>query len=86
MSANEVEFIGLEYAAKLTNKMGGNSDEDGSLIQKHWIGKLIFYFLLSLKKYLTFIYKYFVSILILHLLSYQILENKFNGHSNEDHH
>jgi len=43
MSANEVEFIGLEYAAKLTNKMGGNSDEDGSLIQKHWIGKLIFY-------------------------------------------
>ena len=49
MSANEVEFIGLEYAAKLTNKMGGNSDEDGSLIQKHWIGKPIFYFLLSLK-------------------------------------
>jgi hypothetical protein len=37
MSANEVEFIGLEYAAKLKNKMGGNSDEDGSLIQKHWI-------------------------------------------------
>lgn len=54
MSANEVEFIGLEYAAKLTNKMGGNSDEDGSLIQKHWIGKLIFYLLLSLKKYLVF--------------------------------
>ena len=54
MSANEVEFIGLEYAAKLTNKMGGNSDEDGSLIQKHWIGKPIFYFLLSLKKYFSF--------------------------------
>ena len=31
----------FEYAAKLTNKMGGNSDEDGSLIQKHWIGKLL---------------------------------------------
>ena len=39
MSANEVEFLGLEYAAKLTNKMGGNSDEVGSLMEKHWLGK-----------------------------------------------
>ena len=38
MSANEVEFLGLEYAAKLTNKMGGNSDEIGSLMEKHWLG------------------------------------------------
>ena len=39
MSANEVEFSGLEYAAKLTNKMGGNSDEVSSLQEKHWISK-----------------------------------------------
>ena len=46
--------------------MGGNSDEDGSLIQKHWIGKPIFYFLLSLKVSAQYLwYKYFVSILIL---------------------
>lgn len=37
MSANEVEFLGLEYAAKLTNKMGGNSDEAASLMEKHWL-------------------------------------------------
>ena len=40
MSANEVEFLGLEHAAKLTNRMGGNSDESGSLMEKHWLGKL----------------------------------------------
>ena len=41
MSANEVEFLGLEYAAKLTNKMGGNSDEIGSLMEKHWLGNYL---------------------------------------------
>ena len=41
MSANEVEFLGLEYAAKLTNKMGGNSDEIASLSEKHWLGELL---------------------------------------------
>jgi len=37
MSANEVEFLGLEYAARLTNHMGGNSDEIASLLEKHWL-------------------------------------------------
>ena len=44
MSANEVEFLGLEYAAKLTNKMGGNSDEAGSLMEKNWLGNLQIFF------------------------------------------
>ena len=48
MSANEVEFLGLEYAAKLTNKMGGNSDEVNSLLEKHWLGKFSVYSKLSL--------------------------------------
>ena len=39
MSANEVEFLGIEYAARLTNNMGGNSDEVASLSEKHWLGK-----------------------------------------------
>ena len=47
MSANEVEFLGLEYAAKLTNKMGGNSDEAGSLMEKHWLGNLKRYYFQS---------------------------------------
>ena len=40
MSANEVEFLGLEYAVNLVNDLGGQSDETNSLSVKHWTGTM----------------------------------------------